>query len=196
MSIRFAPEPQNGLTIVRAGLDRLAARQGPLGPAQPTIGATTIEPPHAVYDLRADEISNGGGLESAHLTGFRYLVKSAGSAVAAAEISTDASGRASLLANINYGPYVTASAQALDELSSPATAPVGSYEARLLRFSAVYLVALWLKADPGGSDIVVPLAPAPGSIRSGRRYTVPEFLDAIIPLARNRTQKTSGDPLP
>ncbi len=196
MSIRFAPEPQNGLTIVRAGLDRLAARQGPLGPAQPTIGASTIEPPHAVYDLRADEISNGGGLESAHLTAFRYLVKSAGSAVAAAEVSTDASGKASLLANVNYGPYVAASSQALDELSAPAAAPAGSYEARLLRFAAIYLVALWLKADPGGSDIVIPLAPAPGSIQAGRRYTAQEFLDLITPLARTRTQKTSGDPLP
>ncbi|HUA96701.1 MAG TPA: hypothetical protein VMA34_00075 [Terracidiphilus sp.] len=184
------------MTTVRAGLDRLAARQGPLAPPQPATGASTIEPPHAVYDLRADEISNGGGLESAHLTAFRYLIKSAGAAVAAAEVSANIPGNASLLANVNYGPYVAASAQALDELSAPATMLVGSYEARLLRFSAIYLVALWLKADPGGSDVVVPLAPAPGSIQAGRRYTVPEFLDAITPLARNRTQKTSGDPLP
>jgi hypothetical protein len=196
MSIRFAPEPQNGSAIVRAGLDRVATRQRPGVPARQTIGATTIESPHAVYDLRADEISNGGGLETAHLTGFRYLIKSTGTAVAAAEVPTDASGKASILANVNYGPYVAASAQALEELSDPAASPAGSYEARLLRFSAIYLVAVWLKADGGGSDIVYPLAPAPGGIQAGRRYTVPEFLEAITPLAKNRTAKTSGAPLP
>lgn len=193
MSIRFAPEPKNGSAIVSAGLERLAARQGTPGPA---IGASTIEPPHAVYDLRADAIAAGGGLETARLSGFRYLVKSTGAAVAAAEVTTDASGNATLLANVNYGPYVAASAQALDELSAPATAPAGSYEARLLRFSAIYLVAIWLKADPGGSDIVYPLAPAPPGLEAGRRYAASDFLNAIVPLARNRTPKTSGAALP
>jgi hypothetical protein len=194
MSIRFAPEPKNGSTIVRAGLEKLAARRESLSPAKVAMEQATIEAPHAVYDLRADEIANGGGLETAHLSGFRYLVRKAGAAIAAAEVQTDQAGDASLLANLNYGPYVVASAMALNELSSRASEE--NYEARLLRFAAIYLVAVWLKADKGSADIVYPLQPAPAGIEAGRRYTVPQFLEAIVPLAQKRIRNAREGQVP
>jgi hypothetical protein len=44
-----------------------------------------------------------------------------------------------------------------------APAGAGSYEVRLLRFSAIALMALWLKPDAGGADIIYPMDPAPGA---------------------------------
>ncbi len=196
MPIRFASEPQNGSLIVRAGLDRLAARGSPLKLSKEAFGTLTLESSHGVYDLRADEISKGGGLETAHPTGFRYLIKAAGAPVAAAEVQADASGKASLLANLNYGPYVAATAQAFDNLPTLSSVPAGSYEARLLRFSAIYLMAIWLKADTGGADAIYPLAPAPGGLQAGKLYAVADFLNAIRPLAAKRTEKTSSSPVP
>jgi len=192
MSIRFAPEPKNGSTIVRAGLEKLAARRESLSSL--AMEQATIEAPHAVYDLRADEIANGGGLETAHLSGFRYLVRKAGAAIAAAEVQTDQAGDASLLANVNYGPYVVASAMALNELSSRALEE--NYEARLLRFAAIYLVAVWLKADTASADIVYPLQPTPAGIEAGRRYTVPQFLEAVVPLAQKRIRNAREGQVP
>ncbi len=196
MPIRFVSEPQNGSSIVRAGLDRLATRESPLKLSREAFRTLTIDSSHAVYDLRADEISNGGGLETARPTGLRYLIKASGTPVAAAEVQTDASGKASLLANLNYGPYVEATARAFNDLPTLSSMPAGSFEARLLRFSAIYLMAIWLKSDAGGADFIYPLAPAPGGLEAGKLYTVGDFLDAIRPLAKKRTAKTSSSSLP
>jgi hypothetical protein len=61
-----------------------------------------------------------------------------------------------------------------------------SYEVRLLRFSAIALMALWLKPDSGAADIIYPLAPAPDGLQAERAYAVDEFLAAIVPLAQKR----------
>lgn len=67
------------------------------------MAAVAVGTPHAVYDLRADEITKGGGIDTAHATGTRYLVTRAGAPIAAAEVQFGP-GQASLLANLNYGP--------------------------------------------------------------------------------------------
>jgi hypothetical protein len=193
MPIRFSPELKNGTEIVQKGLDRLASRENPLKLKRRALKNVSIETVHAVYDLRADEISMGGGLETAHLAGFRYLIKIAGSPVAAAEVHFDSSGNTILLANLNYGPYVKATAQAFDNLPSLESVHAGSYEARLLRFSAIYLMAIWLKADTGGIDMIYPLAPAPNVLQAEKSYAVDNFLNAIRPLAQKRTRNIKSD---
>lgn len=193
MPLRFATERPNGAALVRAGLNRIAARRGPLTAAAVDFSALQLKPPHAVYDLHADEIANGGGLASAHLTNLRYLVEAPTGPVAAAEVHSDASGAATLLANVDYGPYVGATARALDHLANLDEVRAGSYEGRLLRFSAIYLVAIWLKADSGEADIIYPLAPAPDQLQAEKPYSVDEFLQAIMPLAKKRAT-TAGSP--
>jgi len=188
MPIRFAPEPQNGAALVRAGLERLAGRDNHVKLTREDSQAAALESPHAVYDLRADEIAAGGGLETAHAGGFRYLVRSAGAVIAAAEVQADANGAATLLSNVNSGPYVQATAEAFEALPALEAVRKGSYEARLLRFSAIYLVAIWLKPDRG-PDLVYPLAPAPPDLQAERAYPVEEFLNAIRPLARRRAER-------
>jgi hypothetical protein len=186
MPLHFATEPKNGTALVQKALGKLATRPSPLSERAVDFNALQVQQPHAVYDLRADAIAHGDGLASAKASGFRYLIGTVGTTVAAAEVLADANGNATLLANVNHGPYVEATARALAQVATLSAVGAGSYEVRLLRFSAIGLMALWLKPDAGGADIIYPLAPAPDGLQAERAYPVDEFLQAIVPLAQKR----------
>jgi hypothetical protein len=193
MTLHFATEPpKNGAVLVQQGLDRLAVRKSPLSGRGLDFSKLQVQQPHAVYDLRADAIANNGGLASATASGFRYLVDAGGTHVAAAEVVPNAAGTATLLANLNYGRFVEATARAMTQVAKLAPVSAGSYEVRLLRCSAIALMALWLKSDSGGDDIIYPLAPAPGGLRAENPYSADDFLKAIVPLAQGRARR----PLP
>jgi hypothetical protein len=186
MPLHFATEPKNGTALVQKALSKLATRPSPLSERAVDFNALQVQQPHAVYDLRADAIAHGDGLASAKASGFRYLIGTGGTTVAAAEVLADANGNATLLANVNHGPYVEATARALARVATLSAVGAGSYEVRLLRFSAIGLMALWLKPDAWGADIIYPLAPAPDGLQAERAYSADEFLQAIVPLAQKR----------
>jgi hypothetical protein len=188
MPIHYAPPPKDGTTLVQEGLSRLSGRTSPLSERAIDFNALQIAQPHAIYDLRANEVAAGGGLPSANATGFRYLVTGGGANLAAAEVQTDKTGNATLLANINYGPFVDATAQALTQAAKLAPVSAGSYEGRVLRFSAIGLMALWLKPDSGSGDLIVPVAPAPAGLEAGKAYAEADFLKIIKPLAQQRAE--------
>src|SRR5580704_9771769 len=154
MPLHFATEPKNGTALVQKALSKLATRPSPLSERAVDFNALQVQQPHAVYDLRADAIAHGEGLASAKASGFRYLIGTGGTTVAAAEVLADANGNATVLANVNHGPYVEATARALAQVATLSAVGAGSYEVRLLRFSAIGLMALWLKPDAGGADII------------------------------------------
>jgi hypothetical protein len=196
MAIHYAQEPANGSSLVRSGLEKVSTRPSPLTGSAVDLSALTLSEPHSVYDLRADLIASGKGLESATHTGYRYLVSSAGKHVAGAEVHVDASGAANLLANINYGPYVQATADAIEKASALSAVAAGNYEARVLRFAAIGVMALWLKPDAGGADILYPLAPTPAGIDAEKPYSEAQFLAAIRPLAERRAAKKDPASVP
>jgi len=196
MAIHYAQEPANGSYLVRSGLHKISTRPGPLTGSGVDFNSLELSEPHRVYDLRADLIASGRGLDSAAPTGYRYLVSSAGKHVAGAEVHVDGTGAASLLANINYGPYVEATAQAIEKAGALPDVAKGNYEARVLRFAAIGVMALWLKPDAGGADIVFPMAPTPAGIEAERPYTEADFLKAIHPLAERRAAKKDPASVP
>jgi hypothetical protein len=188
MPLRFAAGPANGIPLVQTGLRRLAARPSYLSSIVSDFSSLQVSHPHPVYDLRADAIARGGGLETASLSGLRYLVEDGSATVAAAEVSMDGTGSATVLANLNYGPYVQATAQAVTEVATLTAVAAGSYEVRLLRFAAIYLMALWLKSDSGGADIIYPLAPAPPGLNAGQAYSPQDLVQIVRPLAQERVE--------
>lgn len=196
MPLRFASEPKNGSALVRAGLNQISARPSPLSARAIDFAALNVTSPHAVYDLHADEIAGGKGLASAHATGFRYLVEGGGGPVAAAEVHTDASGTANLLANVNYGDFVPATARAFAQLANLAEVRANSYEVRLLRFSAIPLLAIWLKPDKAGADIIYPLSSVPGTLDAEKAYSADDFLKGIMPMAQKRAGTTGASAVP
>jgi hypothetical protein len=81
---------------------------------------------------------------------------------------------------------------ALDQLTKLDQVRAGSYEARLLRFSAIFLMAIWLKSDRGGSDVIYPLAPAPVGLQTEKIYGVEDFLKIILPLAQKALRRVAS----
>jgi hypothetical protein len=151
------------------------------------LQSVRVQPPHAVYDLRADAIASGGGLETAQNSAMRYIVNASTGSLAA-EVRPDGSA----LASINSGPFVDATTQALNALESMDAVAAGSYEARLLRCSALATLAIWLKSDKDGNDLIYPLSPAPAFLRAGVTYTPAEFFTALRPHARTTITVRSG----
>jgi hypothetical protein len=196
MTLHFATGPRNGNALVQQGMNKLSKRHNPLSALALDFSTLKVQQPHAVYDLRADLVADGGGLESAAASGFRYLVEGNGTSVAAAEVLADAAGTATLLANINFGQFVGATAQALAQVATLPDVRANSYEVRLLRFSAIALMALWLKPDSGGADIIFPLAPAPDGLHAGQSYSEADFIKAIRPLAQKRASKKDQTMVP
>jgi hypothetical protein len=186
MSLRFVEEPESGTQLVKSGLNRLSSRRNQLSSVVEDFSSLEVSLPHPVYDLRADAIARGEGLESASLSGLRYLVGDGNRTLAAAEVSIDEDGSATRLANINYGPYVQSTVQTLTEVAEHNAVASGSYEVRLLRFAAIYLVALWLKSDSGEPDMIYPLAPAPPGFDTAQAYTPEGFVEIVRPLAQER----------
>jgi hypothetical protein len=196
MPLRFASEPKNATLLIRQGLNRLSTRESPLSGRAIDLSALQLTRPHAVYDLRADAVAAGGRLASASASGVRYLIEGGGNAIAAAEVHIDGTGNATLLANLNYGPYVAATARALTQIATLPAVSLGSYEVRLLRFSAIFLMTLWLKSNPEGTDIIYPLAPAPKGLQAEHPYSEDEFLTVIVPLAQERAAKNRSPAIP
>jgi hypothetical protein len=188
MSLRFVREPESGTRLVRSGLNRLSSRRNQLSSVVEDFSSLEVTRPHRVYDLRADAIARGEGLETASLSGGRYLVDDGNRTVAAAEVSINEDGSATTLANLNYGPYVQSTVQTLTEVAENKVVASGSFEVRLLRFAAIYLVALWLKSDSGDADMIYPLSPAPPGIDTAQAYTPEGFVEIVRPLAQERVE--------
>ena len=47
-------------------------------------------------------------------------------------------------------------------------------------------MALWLKPDSGGDDIIYPLPPAPAGLQANQPYNGDDFIQSIRPLAQKR----------
>jgi hypothetical protein len=196
MAIHYAKEPANGSTLVRSGLEKVSTRPSPLTGTGIDFKALQLSEPHGVYDLRADAVAGGKRLDSARHTGYRYLVSGGGRHLAGAEVQVDQNGAANLLANINYGPYVQATADALTRVGALSAVAAGSYEARVLRFAAIGVMALWLKPDAGSADIIYPIAPTPPGVEADRPYSEADFFTAIRPLAERRAAKKDPASVP
>ncbi|MDO9237772.1 MAG: hypothetical protein Q7U28_17275 [Aquabacterium sp.] len=193
MNIRFPTEPTNGKQLVMAGLQRAATRTSHLSHRLTSVHALDVHSPHAIYDLGAEDIASGHGLDAATWLSLGYLVKDDQTHLAAAELQMDPDGKAVLLSSLQYGFHIEPFAKLLDLLTQQQATDPRFSEARLLRCAAVGLFALWLKCDESGSDTLYPVAPAPAGLQPNQAYTAADLLAVLMPLARRRTApKTDG----
>jgi hypothetical protein len=151
-------------------------------------GGRRLASPHAVYNLGLADLVKPGVLADAPMTAWRYLVEEAGAAVASAEVGVDAKGAVRGLDHVNEGPFVKATAAAQKAAAKLPQVRDGKVEARVIRVSALYVMALWLKDLDGDDDVVIPMAPAPPFLEANRPYTEREFLKALAAPAKARAQ--------
>lgn len=180
MPLKLAhPIPARHASAIGHALHRLQGRGAGAPPFLHALPPSALEValPHAVYELGRDAIAAGLGLEAARRTHVRYLLMSGQDARAAVEVPAgpaDASGPAESLADhvhANAGAFAASTAAAIRALEDDPALRGRDLELRLLRVSALHLVALWLHA--GGApadDLLVPLDPAPSGLDAGRLY--------------------------
>ncbi|RSS56476.1 hypothetical protein [Streptomyces sp. WAC01280] len=179
--LRPSPAPAPALRSVLAALGSptavreartpaLRAAQGPLSPELPL-------PVHILGDAGAP-----GRSPRTRLTGWRFLIRNGDRAIAAADTMLTPDGWT--FSHFFEGPYVTATERALlhaEALPTP-------YQPRLLSVPELYMLTLWLHAEPeadgttvasASADLLVPLAPAPPGIAAHRPYRVADLLPVL-----------------
>jgi hypothetical protein len=179
LPLRTAPHLKPPGAALHAAVRRLRPPAPPKGLAA-AVGAPALELalPHPVYDLRLADILAGRGLEAAEETGARHLVMAGQGVVAAAEVaSTPPAGSDPV--TVNTGPFAEATAAAVRMLERLDSVQKGSFEVRLLRVTALHLVALWLHADDDAEDMLLALPPAPADVRVDAPYA-PAGLLAVL----------------
>ncbi|MFG2334794.1 hypothetical protein ACGFMM_35050 [Streptomyces sp. NPDC048604] len=161
-------------TAVReARTPALQSHQGPLSPE--------LHLPVHVLDVR-DQVTPPAEPPRTRLTGWRFLIRGAERAVAAADAVLTPDGWS--FSHFFEGPYLAATERALAQAESLP----GTYQPRLLSVPDLYMLTLWLHGDtaadgaagvPDPADLLIPLAPAPPGIASHRPYRVADLLPVL-----------------
>ncbi|MFB7517340.1 hypothetical protein [Streptomyces sp. NPDC056144] len=179
--LRPTPAPAPALRSVLAALGSptavreartpaLRAAQGPLSPELPL-------PVHVLGVTGAP-----GRAPRTRLAGWRFLIRSGDRAIAAADTMLTPDGWT--FSHFFEGPYVTATERALAQAEALPT----PYQPRLLSVPELYMLTLWLHAEPEAdgttvapatADLLVPLAPAPPGIAAHRPYQVADLLPVL-----------------
>ncbi|MCX5389403.1 hypothetical protein [Streptomyces sp. NBC_00094] len=179
--LRPSPAPAPALRSVLAALGSPTAVREARTPAlRATQGPLSPELPLPVHVLGVT--GTPGRTPRTRLTGWRFLIRNGGRAIAAADTMLTPDGWT--FSHFFEGPYVTATEQALAHAESLAT----PYQPRLLSVPELYMLTLWLHAEPeadgttvtpAAPDLLVPLAPAPPGIAAHRPYQVADLLPVL-----------------
>lgn len=171
MPLTAMQPPDSVRRAVAAHVDLVATSRGAF-PALRDAARENLElvAPHRMYTLPLDAIA--GTRLDARPAGWRFLVTNENKVVASAEVA----GEAGEAPAINAGAYVYSTAEAIPYLEQLPEIANGSFELRLLKIPALYIVAAWLVDE---HRLVVPLAPAPNYIEAGHPYEEQTFLAAL-----------------
>ncbi|MFJ5738514.1 hypothetical protein [Streptomyces microflavus] len=161
-------------TAVReARTSALRSVQGPLSPELPL-------PVHVL-----DRIAPTRTAPRTRLAAWRFLIRSEGRAIAAADTMLTPDGWS--FSHFFEGPYLASTELAVRQAEASPTA----YQARLLSIPELYMLTLWLhdsteddSSDASGgvlapADVLVPLAPAPPGIAAHRPHRVADLLPVM-----------------
>ncbi|MFF0162638.1 hypothetical protein ACFYRY_34585 [Streptomyces sp. NPDC005263] len=180
MPLHVPPAPAPALRTVLTALGSpTAVREAHTPSLLNAQGPATPELPLPVHVL--DGI-DAVGVPVTRLAGWRFLIRCGDRAVAAAETMLTPDGWA--FSHFFEGPYIASTEQALrqaETIQQPC-------QARLLSIPGLYMLTLWLHGDcaadgatghPAGTDLLVPLAPAPPGIAAHRPYRVADLLPVL-----------------
>jgi hypothetical protein len=180
MPLHAPPAPAPALRSVLTALGSpTAVREAKTPSLRAAQGPATPELPLPLHVL--DRVSEDGTAVT-RLAGWRFLIRCGDRAVAAAEAMLTPDGWA--FSHFFEGPYIASTERALRQAENMK----GAYQPRLLSVPGLYMLTLWLHGDltadgseghPAGTDLLVPLAPAPPGIAAHRPHRVAELLPML-----------------
>ncbi|WP_103533301.1 hypothetical protein [Streptomyces sp. SM11] len=181
MPLHVPPAPAPALRSVLAALGSpTAVREARTSALRSVQGPLSPELPLPVHVL--DRLTPTRTAPLTRLAAWRFLIRSEGRAVAAADTVLTPDGWT--FSHFFEGPYLASTELAVRQAEASATA----CQARLLSIPELYMLTLWLhgdtEADPAGgmlapADVLVPLAPAPPGIAAHRPHRVADLLPVI-----------------
>jgi hypothetical protein len=193
MTIQLATAPALGLEIVRQTLPLpnlqlvgLGAEGAPAANLQPRH---EVKAPYPIYTATIDGLYAGGGLSSAELTAWQYVIESGGVAESTAEVAVadfNADPEVALdYASEQPASYTQALLAAVDDANArPESTAASNFELRILRVPGMNILAIWLQR--AGEDVLRLVRGSRAGLVAGRWVTETEFLEAIRPLAEVR----------
>ncbi|WP_411082458.1 hypothetical protein [Streptomyces sp. cmx-18-6] len=184
MPLHVPPAPAPALRSVLAALGSpTAVREAHTSALRSVQGPLSPELPLPVHVL--DRIAPTGTAPRTRLAAWRFLIRSEGRAVAAADTMLTPDGWS--FSHFFEGPYLASTELAVRQAEASPTA----YQARLLSIPELYMLTLWLHdsteddssdASVGvlaPADVLVPLAPAPPGIAAHRPHRVADLLPVM-----------------
>lgn len=190
MPIKTATAPPESLQALTSTLQGWvshpagAPRAAAAGISFEAAKGVDIKLPHPVYDVGLKDLADGKGLSKAALVSWRYLL-SDGESTSIAEVSTPRGKKQPhAFAMLNRGPFVASLVETVEAATKNKTLAKTKYDLAVLHVPALYVLALWLRSDKAGKNIVIPLAPAPAPLTAGKSYSEEEFAAALVPAAK------------
>jgi hypothetical protein len=186
MSLQVNLPPINCYEIVGQNLEHLNT----LVPVKQEGAFLKMTKPLAIYDVRvSDELKNG--IIDPKLTGWRCFVVHNDEAISMADIAVNKKGENPKFLYFTKGDIVNKILSKISELESLDAVKGKHYEVRLLRISAVNLMAVWLHGE--GEELIYPLGKP---LSENSPYTFSQIFAKISDLLKSLDATGSLTPSP
>ncbi|HEU4717168.1 MAG TPA: hypothetical protein VFU15_05025 [Bacteroidia bacterium] len=155
----------------------------------------SVSVPHAVYDAFLDELAAGKGISKFKRAGIRSLLLNEGETIYGAVETADPlpeKGVSKGSVQLEYGPFVGATHEALKHLETETAHAGETYRFRLLRIPGIYVMAAWLHGEK--QNLFMPIGQAPKSLKPYTLYSEKDFLALLKTLAREKLDFEKKNP--
>jgi hypothetical protein len=200
MPLDFKKEPAEVKEAVESGLSRMTKKQAFSTPnLKRAIVAGVVAPiPQQaipVYNMGLSELAEGKSFNTAKQNAWRYIIKQSDEVVASADVAVGPEGKQAL-AQVNEGPLVAGTIEAIKAANAQETVKNGQYEARLLMIPALYVAALWLVDTAGKLDYMMPVKPTPPFLEENKLYTIDGFRTIMQKVTKEKiASQPKGEPV-
>ncbi|BDI31607.1 hypothetical protein CCAX7_36580 [Capsulimonas corticalis] len=172
MSIEWITAPKHVIDVVEQSVPVLLPIA--IGRSAPNA---IFERPHRVFSI--DSIDHSESLNQAVVIAWRYLITENDKAIATAEALDH--GEMARFSNVNVGPFVSATADAIRLVEALPEVSRGQYEFRLLHFGSEHTVTVWLRGIVRDftNDLMIALNPSPVGLKPMQAYSPLELFSML-----------------
>ena len=198
MPLRAAQPPAAAEVIAATNVARLASSSQPeLGGLESAATSdVSLAMPHPIYTLGLTDLLDRRSIDDlgeSDITGWRYLVQDHERTVAGVELAVDPETSDVRFAQLQSAPIAESTEATIRGAQERDDVRQQSFEVRLLRVPALYVMALWLNDRDArqNRDLIIPLDPAPSWLEANRAYGAAEFMELLF---RKAQERQANDP--